>query len=136
MRRRMSLVLGIIASLIFVSLVASQETQTEPETQWLWGEVVYMDTQNKNISVKYLDFETNQEKEISLDVDEKTTYENIKSLDEIKPKDNVSIDYILGSGGKNIAKNIVIEKSEETTAFSPAEEIPPEKTEPLPGLGQ
>lgn len=136
MRQGGSLILGIMVSLFLAGLGLSQEIQTEPETLWLWGEVVSVDTQNKTLAVKYLDFETDQEKEMSVNVDEKTIYENIKTLDEIKPKDNVSIDYIISPDGKNIAKNIVVEKSEETVEPVPAEEIPPEKTEPLPGLGQ
>lgn len=128
MRYRISLIWGIIASLIFVSLVFSQETQTEPDIQWLWGEVLYTDIQNKDILVKYLDFESDQEKEINIDVDEKTTFENIKSFDEIKTKDNVSVDYTINADGKNIAKNIVVEKSEEMQEV-PAVKTPSEKTE-------
>lgn len=127
MRYSLGLTLGVIVSLIFVSLALSQEVQKESETLWLWGEVVSIDNQNNNLSVKYLDFETDQEKEMSINVDEKTTYENIKSLDELKPKDNVSIDYIPGLEGKNLAKNIVVENSEETL---------PEKTEIPPGVTQ
>lgn len=124
MRYRIGLALGVIASLIFVNLVLAQEAQNEPEALWLWGEVVSIDTQNNNLLVKYLDFETDQGKEISINVDEKTTYENIKSLDELKPKDNVSIDYIQSPDAKNLAKNIVVEKSEEAL---------PEETEISPG---
>jgi hypothetical protein len=86
--------------------------QNEPETQWVWGEVVNLDTENKVMVVKYLDYETDQEKEISIGVDDKTTYENVKSLDEVKPQDAVSIDYTLSPDGKNIAKNISLEKPE------------------------
>jgi hypothetical protein len=42
-------------------------------------------------------------------VDNKTTYENIKSLDEIELHSEISVDYIISQDGKNIAKNIRIE---------------------------
>lgn len=125
MKIKTGLILAIAAFFLFINAKAifSQEstvqggavpeTQKEPQIQWLWGEVVTLDAENKAISVKYLDYETDQEKEITINVDDKTTYENIKSIDEIKPKDSVSIDFIADADGKNIAKNISLEKPEE-----------------------
>ena len=81
------------------------------ETKWRWGEVVSTDIQNKTLTIKYLDFETDQEKELLLAVDESTVYENVKSLEEIQPKDILSVDFLV-SDSKNVAKNISIEKPE------------------------
>lgn len=131
MEKRTVLGLLIVASLIFISAmtifaqepttptVATPVTKNEPETQWVWGEVVNMDPQNKMILVKYLDYETDQEKKISITVDDKTTYENIKSIDEIKPLDALSIDYIVSPEGKNVAKNISLEKPENAPKAQP-----------------
>ncbi len=91
--------------------VPAETAKPEPETQWVWGEVVNVDAQNKTISVKYLDYESDQEKEMTVGADDKTTFENAASLDELKAKDTVSIDYIT-QDGKNIAKNISVEKPE------------------------
>lgn len=88
----------------------------ESETQWIYGDVVNLDPQNKTIMVKTLDYETDQEKEISIATDEKTVFENIKSLDEIKPDDTVSVDYIVTADGKNLAKNLSLEKPEAKVA--------------------
>jgi hypothetical protein len=93
----------------------------EAEAQWIWGEVVIADSQKGEILVKYLDYDADQEKEMAINVDEKTIYENVKSIDEIKPQDTVSIDYIVSPEGKNIAKNISIEKIEEQAAGTEAE---------------
>ena len=54
-----------------------------------------------------------QEKEMVISVNDKTAYENVKSVIEIKLHDAVSIDYVLGAGGMNLAKEISIEKPEE-----------------------
>lgn len=81
--------------------------------------------------IRYLDYETDTEKEISVGVDDKTTYENIKSLEEIKPQDAVSVDYIVNTDGKNIAKNINLEKNEGTGVLP--EEIK-EEPKATPGL--
>jgi len=91
--------------------VPSDANKQETETQWVWGEVVTVDLQNKTVFVKYLDYESDQEKEISIVADDATVFENVASVDELKPKDTVSIDY-LSMEGKNLAKNISVEKPE------------------------
>lgn len=100
------------------------ENATEPEIQWLWGEVVSVDAQNNALVVKYLDYETESEKELNIVADEKTTYENVQSLLDVKPLDTVSIDYII-SDAKNIAKNISVEKPEVVPEGTTEEETPP-----------
>lgn len=129
MKQKIGLFSGIIVSLILIGVnsgfsqeaavspepvptEAAPESQVESQTQWLWGEVVSVDTQKNELLVKYLDYETDQEKETGVSADDKTTYENIGSLLEIKPQDTVSIDYTVSPEGKNIAKNISVEKPE------------------------
>jgi hypothetical protein len=100
------------------------------DMQWAWGEVTHLDGQAKTINLKYLDYETDQEKELVLVVDEKTTFENIKDFNELKLNDTLSIDYVLGADNQNIAKNISFERPEASSAPAPAQEnsqsvIPP-----------
>lgn len=85
---------------------AAYPAENGNNAQWAWGEVTSLDDQAKTLTLKYLDYETDQEKELILAVDEKTTYDNIKSFDEIKVKDTLSVDYAAGPGDKYIAKNI------------------------------
>lgn len=96
---------------------AQSETQLQgiedSDMQWVWGEVVSVNAENNMLTVSHLDYETDLEKEIKLSVDDKTSYENVASLKDIKVHDTVSIDYV-DSDGKYIAKNISIEKPEET----------------------
>jgi hypothetical protein len=137
MNLKTALITVTAASIIFISAgltVAQEQPQVqpapvsaEPEMQWVWGEVVNLDPQNKMVLVKYLDYETDQEKEMTISVDEKTTYENIKSIEELKQNDAVSVDYIVAADGKNLARNISLEKPE------PEELTPiPEETEGTP----
>ena len=136
--------LGLAASLIFIfcGLAFSQEAtekggatpeaQNESETQWVWGEVVTSDLANKTLTVKYLDYETDQEKEITFSLDDKTSFENVKLLDDLKPKDAVSIDYVVGVDGKNVAKNISVEAPEAVSpqgAQQNTEQVPAMKPE-------
>jgi len=123
------LILAIVALLVLLILKFSPAQQqemssvqppppAEAEVQWVWGEVVSADAASNSLSVKYLDYETDTEKEMTIVSDSQTTYENIKGVAELKPKDNVSIDYIVSPAGRNIAKNISLEKPETTTAVS------------------
>jgi len=118
-------------------------SQNENDTQWVWGEVVNLDNAVKTITLKYLDYETDQEKDIVLVVDEKTTFENIKNFDEIKIKNTLSIDYAVGPDGKNIAKNIGLE-SPDSSAVVPAQagdtkqvdtQVAPEQSAATPEVG-
>jgi len=124
MKFKIVLILGltISAAYLSVNLVFSQdqtspatsasEIQATPELQWVWAEVVSLDLNNRQMTLNYLDCETDTEKEMLLNVNDQTTYENVKSLNEIKPQDTVSIDYTTSAEGKNIAKNINVEKAE------------------------
>lgn len=143
MRIRLGLVIGIIGCLMLAGFgfalsqdeslegQATTEVKDMPETQWVWGEVVNLDPQNKAILVKYLDYENDQEKEISIKTDDSTTFENFKSLDEIKPNDEVSIDYIVTSDGTNLAKNIGLEKPEAAPDEESQGEATPEVLQPV-----
>ncbi len=111
------------------SIVPEQLTPGSPsdlDVQWLWGEVASVDVDTKQILVNYLNYETDTETQMSISVDDKTTYENVKSIDEIKPLDALSIDYIVTQEAKNIAKNISVEKSEVLeTQQKEVQEAPP-----------
>lgn len=88
--------------------------------QWVWGEVTSVDAQNNELKIKYIDYETDMERETSITVDFQTTYGNFSAFSDIKPKDTVSVDYAVSPEGKNIAKNISLEKPEDL----PEEAVP------------
>ncbi|MDD5026937.1 MAG: hypothetical protein PHV58_00385 [Candidatus Omnitrophica bacterium] len=100
-----------------LSSVAPQE-KNESDMQWVWGEVISVDTQNKTLALKYLDYDMDEEKELLIIADNLTSYENAKSLEEIRAKDSVSIDYI-SVAGKNTARSISLEKAEAVDFQSP-----------------
>jgi len=96
----------------------------ETDLQWAWGEVTNLDNQAKTITLKYLDYEIDQEKEMVLAVDEKTTFENIKDFNELKLKDTLSIDYIVGADNLNIAKHVSFEKPDISSSVAPETAVP------------
>ena len=115
----------VMVSFICIGFAFAQEGQAtetvnqeikDSDVQWVLGEVVSVDPKDNLINVKYLDFEDSIEKDMSVGIGLGTTYENIKSLDEIKPQDSLSIDYTVTSDGKNLAKNISLDKAREAQA--------------------
>lgn len=149
--KKFTFLFGFIISLMVITFVAfAQEPAAPPvdsaavssgqqvapkdtnEIQWVWGEVTNFDSQAKTVTLKYLDYETDQEKELVLAVDDKTTFENIKSLDEIKIKDTLSVDYTAGADGKNVAKNINFEKPDSSTTMPAVESTKPPETTSAP----
>jgi len=102
--------------------VEAEQSSANAESQWLWGEVEMVNAQVKTIQVKYLDYDTDIEKELILSVDGKTKFENVKGLEDIKAQDTVSVDYRVGSDGVNLALAVNVEKLEDM-------EAPPEDVE-------
>ncbi|RKY33094.1 MAG: hypothetical protein DRP74_00890 [Candidatus Omnitrophota bacterium] len=86
------------------------EAEPDSDTLWLWGEILAVNPEKKELKIKYLDYDSYNEKETLVIINEDTTYENVNSFDEIKPQDTISLDYITDSSGVNIAKNISVER--------------------------
>ena len=99
--------------------VTKEEEPQEKAAEWVWGEVVSVDPQNKQVVIKHLDYESYEEVQMTLKVDEKTQFENIADLSEVKAGDHISVDYQV-KDGSHIAEFIVVEKEE--TPGAPAAE--------------
>lgn len=97
------------------------------DIQWLWGEVVSIDAGAKSLVVKYLDYDTDEEKTINISVTGETTFQEVKDFDGIKAQDTVSVEYEVKEG-KNCAKDITVEQIDDAAAgMDQAQTVPPEK---------
>jgi hypothetical protein len=122
LKKRISVCAIMIAAVFFSA--AGSWAQENLEPQWLWGEVEMINAQAKTLQVKYLDYDTDLEKELTISVDDKTKFENVKGLEEIKAQDTISVDYVVGSNGANLALDISVEKLEDMDA-APADTLEP-----------
>jgi len=106
-----------------VVITASQKpvAQNGAELQWVWGEITDLEEHDRTITLKYLDYEVDQEKEMVLSVDQDTVFENVKGFNDLKLKDALSVDYLTGSDNVNIAKNISLDKPEDLATVSSSE---------------
>lgn len=98
-------IIFIIFSLFSINVYSQNE-----QPQWIWGEAENIDLNTKQLTLKYLDYDTDEEKDLIVNVDTQTTFENASGLLDIRPGDNVSCDFIVTPEGNTIAKNISIEK--------------------------
>ncbi len=81
--------------------------------EWVWGEVISIDAAGQALVVRYLDYETDTEKEINLKADEKTKFSGINGFSDLKAQDTISVDYTVGQDGKNKALMITYERIED-----------------------
>ncbi|MDP2938556.1 MAG: DUF5666 domain-containing protein [Candidatus Omnitrophota bacterium] len=107
------------------------------EARWVWAEVISVDTANNQALVKYLDYDTDEEKELTIVIDDNTRFENAEGIKAIAVGDNVGVDYVLNDKGQAVAKSIALEKAEampkpateETIELTPQKEsIAPQET--------
>jgi len=112
--------------------VARAQEQAKPveanpaEIQWVWGEVVSVDTGEKSLTIKYLDYDTDEEKTMKIAITDATTFEDAKGIEGIKASDTVSVEYG-EQGGKNIAKVITVEKVDDGEITDQTVTAAPEK---------
>lgn len=116
-----------LAGVMAVSLAAAAYAQEKPEIpvqdvpaaaspeeeniSWVWGEVKSVDPALSTATVIYMDYQTDEEKDLVLEVNAQTKFEGVEDLGALKVGDTAGIDYTI-IDGKNIAKNISVEKIE------------------------
>ncbi|MFH1507883.1 MAG: hypothetical protein ABIG46_05620 [Candidatus Omnitrophota bacterium] len=85
----------------------------EAEMQWVWGEIVLLYPREKNMLIRYIDYETDTEKEVIINVDERTSYEGINSFFQLKEQDTVSVDYVIDNSDRALAQMVSVERMSE-----------------------
>ena len=109
---------GIVANAENVESVVSAAPAEAKTTEWVWGEVVSVDAENKQIVLKHLDYDTYEEVQTTLKVGDKTLFENVAALGEIKAGNHLTADFKIAAGS-NIADLIVVEKDVQEESVAP-----------------
>ena len=114
----------VVANAEKAQAIAVPAVTNEKKTEWVWGEVVSVDPANKQIVIKHLDYESYEEVQTTLIINEKTLFENVTDLTGIKAGDHITVDYNI-DGKNNVADLVVVEKGEAAPGGS-AKEKPAE----------
>ena len=100
--------------------IISEIGLVDENISWVWGEVKNVDYISSKFSILYMDYQTDDEKELVLTVNQDTKFEGINDFNSLKVGDTVGIDYFFDANN-NIAKNISVEKLEEPSEVSSPE---------------
>lgn len=112
------LILGLTIGLGHSLNVYAQEAQPAPvpeaapamEGQEAYGEVVSVDANAGTVAITEYDYEKDQDINKTYTVDKAATYENVKSLNEIKVGDWVALTLKPEKEGVNIATSVYVER--------------------------
>jgi len=100
--------------------IISEIGSVDENISWVWGEVKNVDYISSKFNILYMDYQTDDEKELVLTVNQDTKLEGINDFNSLKAGDTVGIDYF-SDADNNIAKNISVEKLEEPSEVSSPE---------------
>ncbi len=100
--------------------IISETGLVDENISWVWGEVKNVDYISSKFNILYMDYQTDDEKELVLTVNQDTKFEGINDFNSLKAGDTVGIDYF-SDADNNIAKNISVEKLEEPSEVSSPE---------------
>ena len=100
---------------------AASEKSAPPEEISIYGEIKAVNQAASSITVQYYDYDSDQEKSIEITADTNTKIENAATINNIKQGNWADVIYAI-INGKNIAKSIVVEKEEDTSAETPKAE--------------
>jgi hypothetical protein len=87
-------------------------------SDWLWGEVVSVDTGANALTVKHLDYETADWVTKEVSVDDKTVFQGVSALADITAGANVTIEYTEKDG--RFVADVIEVAPKETEPASPA----------------
>lgn len=108
------------------AVVAAPENAAQPQEISIYGEIKAVNAAANSMSIQYYDYDSDEEKTIEISMDNTTKMENAATIADVKQGNWADVIYSV-SGGKNIAKSIIIEKEEEAPAAEmPAAEKPQE----------
>ena len=104
---------------------AAAPVVSQPQEISIYGEVKSVNAAANSMMIQYYDYDSDEEKTIEITADSGTKMENAAAIGDVKQGNWADVIYTV-SGGKNMAKSVIVEKEEEAPAETPkAEETPP-----------
>ena len=89
----------------------SSVAQDEDQFLYSYGEV--LSVAQDQIMVREFDYATGEEKDVVYYITADTILDSVESVDQIRPSDLVDVEFMVSEDGKNIAKEILIDKIED-----------------------
>jgi len=116
-------ILGMVMLFAGTSLRAADEAVEAPmaiDAQEAYGEVVSVDVNAGTLIITEYDYEKDEDINNTYAIDKAATYENVKSLAEVKAGDWVALTLKPGAGSMNIAISVYVERYDIGEEMAPA----------------
>ncbi|MBL7132091.1 MAG: hypothetical protein ISS45_11950 [Candidatus Omnitrophica bacterium] len=132
MRKYLGIAIVLMLGFLMCSTPGISLAQEEEETEYSWGAVSSVSS-NQVVITEY-DYDSDEGVEVTYTVDPNAELKNVDSLKDIAAGDNVDIEYVVRNG-KKVAKIITVEKSSSEEEYTPSQtyeeesEYSPEETE-------
>ncbi len=132
MRKYLGIAIVLMLGFLMCSMPGISLAQEEEETEYSWGAVSSVSS-NQVVITEY-DYDSDEGLEVTYTVDPNAELKNVDSLKDIAVGDNVDIEYVVRNG-KKVAKIITVEKSSSEEEYPPSQtyeeesEYSPEETE-------
>ena len=104
-----ALVLCLCLALTPINSVA--QDQDEEQVFYSYGEV--LSVIQGQIMVREFDYATGEEKDVVYYITTDTILDSVESADQIKPSNLVDVEFTVSEDGKNIAKEILVDRIED-----------------------
>jgi len=102
-----ALILCFCLALTPINSVAQEEDQFF----YSYGEV--LSVAQDQIMVREFDYATGEEKDVVYYISADTILDSVESVDQIKPSDLVDVEFMVSEDGKNIAREILVDRIED-----------------------
>ena len=102
-----ALIIGLCVLLVPVTGFAQEEEQG----LYSYGEV--LSANQDQMTVREFDYETGEETDIVYYFIADTILDSVESADQIKPGDLVDVEFTVSADGKNIAKEVLVDRIED-----------------------
>ncbi|MDD5504049.1 MAG: hypothetical protein PHV77_01900 [Candidatus Omnitrophica bacterium] len=83
----------------------------EAQSFYAYGEVLSVSPEQ--ILIREFDYATGEDQEVAYYINEQTSFDSVESVQQITPGNLVDIEFIVLEGGKNVAKDIFVDRVEE-----------------------
>lgn len=124
------MIFGLAAGLVCVGNAYAQEAAVPAETQEAYGEVVSVDANACVITITEYDYEKDEDVNKTYKIDKAATYENVKSLAEVKTGDWVALALKPQKDNTSLVTSVYVERYDLGEEIAPVETAPAAPAEP------
>ena len=104
---------GFALILCFCLALTPINSVAQDEDQFLYSYGEVLSVAQDQIMVREFDYATGEEKDVVYYITADTILDSVESVDQIKPSDLVDVEFMVSEDGKNIAREILVDRIED-----------------------